>query len=37
MDIEKRRGKQAADRLREDIAQQWTRRNRGERGDWRSE
>lgn len=35
-DIEKRRGRQAAERLRSDIGEQWRRGNRGEPGDWRS-
>lgn len=35
MDIEKRRGKQSADKLRDDIARQWARGNRGVHGDWR--
>lgn len=34
-DIEKRRGKQAADRLRSDLGEQWAKGNRGEPGDWR--
>lgn len=34
-DIEKRRGKQAAERLRSDIADQWRKGNRGALGDWR--
>ena len=33
--IEKRRGKEAAERLRNDIRQQWTLGNRGDFGDWR--
>lgn len=37
MDIEKRRGKSSADRLRESIYEQWRLSNRGEWGDWRSE
>lgn len=35
-DIEKRRGKPAAERLKRDIAEQWQLGNRGEYGDWRS-
>jgi hypothetical protein len=34
-DIEKRRGKVAAERLRNDIVGQWKAGNRGEYGDWR--
>jgi hypothetical protein len=34
-DIEKRRGKQAAERLRSDIVEQWKAGNRGASGDWR--
>jgi hypothetical protein len=33
--IAKRRGKPAAERLRRDIREQWSRGNRGEFGDWR--
>lgn len=36
-DIEKRRGEQAAQRLKDDISQQWQRGNRGALGDWRNE
>lgn len=36
MDIERKRGKQAAERLRNDIRTQWELGNRGEPGDWRS-
>jgi hypothetical protein len=36
-DIGKRRGKQAAERLKRDIAEEWKRGNRGAPGDWRSE
>lgn len=35
MSIEKRRGKVAANQLREDISTQWTRGNRGVWGDWK--
>lgn len=35
-DIEKRRGKQAAERLKNDIVDQWKKGNRGAPGDWRS-
>lgn len=34
-DIERKRGKQAAERLRSDIVEQWKRGNRGRYGDWR--
>lgn len=34
-DIEKRRGTQAAERLRDDIVGQWKAGNRGAFGDWR--
>jgi hypothetical protein len=34
-DIERKRGKKAAERLRNDIVGQWSRGNRGEFGDWR--
>lgn len=34
-DIEKRRGKKAAERLTDDIREQWKKGNRGEWGDWR--
>ena len=33
-DIEKRRGKVAAERLRNDIVREWKAGNRGEPGDW---
>lgn len=36
-DIGKKRGKQAAERLKRDIAEQWKWGNRGAQGDWRSE
>lgn len=35
MDIAKKRGEQAAQRLRDDIADQWRKGNRGEFDDWR--
>jgi hypothetical protein len=35
MDIEKRRGKRAAQRLTDDIVVQWKAGNRGEPNDWR--
>jgi hypothetical protein len=34
-DIEKRRGREAAERLKRDISEQWARGNRGAPGDWR--
>ena len=34
-DIERKRGKNAAERLRHDIRQQWQLGNRGDVGDWR--
>jgi hypothetical protein len=34
-DIERKRGKQAAERLRGDIRRQWIAGNRGDPGDWR--
>jgi hypothetical protein len=34
-DIERKRGKQAAERLKRDISEQWQRGNRGAPGDWR--
>jgi hypothetical protein len=36
-DIERRRGRAAANRLRYDIAAEWAAGNRGEPGDWRQE
>lgn len=33
--VARRRGKQAAERLRADLREQWQRGNRGEPGDWR--
>lgn len=35
-DIAKKRGAAAAERLRNDIADQWRKGNRGEPGNWRS-
>lgn len=37
VDIAKRRGAKAAQRLKDDISDQWKRGNRGEWGDWRNE
>lgn len=34
-DIAKKRGRAAAERLRDDFREQWQRGNRGELGDWR--
>lgn len=34
-DIRKKRGKDAAERLKSDIAEQWKHGNRGAPGDWR--
>ena len=34
-DIERKRGKRAGERLRDDIRRQWVAGNRGEPGDWR--
>jgi hypothetical protein len=36
-DIERRRGRAAANRLRYDIAAEWAAGNRGEHGDWSQE
>jgi len=36
-DIEKRRGEKAAQKLKDDIADQWEKGNRGALGDWRNE
>ena len=34
-DVAKKRGQDAADRLRKDSAEQWDRKNRGLQGDWK--
>lgn len=34
-DVAKKRGQDAADRLRKDSAEQWDRKNRGLEGDWK--
>ncbi len=33
--VAKKRGQDAADRLRKDSAEQWERKNRGLEGDWK--